>query len=165
VRTADQKSAGGYRSNLPHTGDLEMWLRLASIGNVIELDADQALYRKHGSNMHEAIAPSIVDLEQHWRAFEALFDERSDQFSNTLQLRRLVRRALARQAVVAGSDAVDSGAGRRAGMSMVGRALGYSIVGTLSTGKLIMFMVRLIVGPARYGDIKGAILDVKSIKD
>ena len=30
VRTAMQKQVDGYRFELPHSGDMEMWLRLAS---------------------------------------------------------------------------------------------------------------------------------------
>jgi glycosyltransferase involved in cell wall biosynthesis len=32
VRTSVQKRVGGYRPELPHAGDLEMWLRFAAVG-------------------------------------------------------------------------------------------------------------------------------------
>ena len=34
VRTSAQHRVGGYRPELPHSGDLEMWLRLAAVGSV-----------------------------------------------------------------------------------------------------------------------------------
>ena len=51
VRTVIQKRLGGYRPELPHAGDMEMWFRLASEGSVGVLGACQAVYRRHGSNM------------------------------------------------------------------------------------------------------------------
>ena len=38
VRTALQKRVGGYRHELPHSGDMEMWLRLAAYGSVGVID-------------------------------------------------------------------------------------------------------------------------------
>jgi hypothetical protein len=52
VRTRLQHEIGGYRAELPHTGDLEMWMRFAAHAPVGVLDADQAFYRVHGHNMH-----------------------------------------------------------------------------------------------------------------
>ena len=52
VRTAMQKEVGGYRDDLPHSGDIEMFIRFALRGSIGILDADQAIYRKHGANMH-----------------------------------------------------------------------------------------------------------------
>src|SRR5262249_6804667 len=66
VRTALQKQLGGYRPELPHTGDLEMWLRFAAHAPVGVLDADQAFYRVHGRNMHkETYTRRLTVLQQH----------------------------------------------------------------------------------------------------
>jgi glycosyltransferase involved in cell wall biosynthesis len=63
VRTELQRRAGGYRSELPHSGDMEMWLRLASYADVGAVNADQAVYRRHSGNMsHEY--QWLQDLEQ-----------------------------------------------------------------------------------------------------
>lgn len=51
VRTDWQQRLGGYRSDLPHTGDLEMWMRFARNGSVGIVHSVQAEYRMHGSNM------------------------------------------------------------------------------------------------------------------
>jgi glycosyltransferase involved in cell wall biosynthesis len=51
VRTELQKRIGGYRPDLPHTGDIEMWLRFAAHAPVGEITACQAVYRRHVGNM------------------------------------------------------------------------------------------------------------------
>ena len=54
VRTALQKRVGGYCIELPHAGDMEMWLRLAANASVGILEALQAVYRRHAVNMSHA---------------------------------------------------------------------------------------------------------------
>jgi len=51
VRTSAQKAVGGYRPELPHTSDMEMWLRLAMQGAVAYTDVAQGIRRVHGANM------------------------------------------------------------------------------------------------------------------
>ncbi len=51
ARTTVQKKLGGYRQTLPHSGDLEMWLRFALRSRVAYLDVPQAVYRLHENNM------------------------------------------------------------------------------------------------------------------
>lgn len=51
VRTVLQQRLGGYRGDLPHTGDLEMWMRFAKHGSVGFVRSVQGEYRRHASNM------------------------------------------------------------------------------------------------------------------
>jgi GT2 family glycosyltransferase len=51
VRTELQKRLGGYRHELPHTGDIEMWLRFAAHASVGFIAAYQGVYRQHRANM------------------------------------------------------------------------------------------------------------------
>ncbi|HEY2892232.1 MAG TPA: glycosyltransferase family 2 protein [Dongiaceae bacterium] len=51
TRTTVQKKLGGYLPALPHSGDLEMWLRFALRSRVAYLDVPQAVYRLHEKNM------------------------------------------------------------------------------------------------------------------
>ena len=51
VRTALQQQLGGYRADLPHTGDMEMWMRFALHGPIGVFRAVQGHYRWHASNM------------------------------------------------------------------------------------------------------------------
>lgn len=96
VRTKLQHHVGGYRAELPHTGDLEMWTRLAAHAPVGVLDADQAFYRVHGSNMHKTDykGPALI-FRQHWDAFEILFREYRHRIHGNERLQHLARRETA----------------------------------------------------------------------
>lgn len=50
-RTSVQKKVGGYRAELPHAGDYDMWLRLSAHGPVGYVPRFQMAVRRHGSNM------------------------------------------------------------------------------------------------------------------
>ena len=55
VRTALQKQVGGYDPLLPHSGDMEMWMRLAAHADVGYIrGVDQAFYRVHSRNMNKS---------------------------------------------------------------------------------------------------------------
>lgn len=69
VRTAIQKKVGCYRPALPHTDDLEMWLRFALHGAVGRTDNIQAVARVHASNQ----SATVRTLEQWSIEFEAAF--------------------------------------------------------------------------------------------
>ncbi|WP_244466907.1 glycosyltransferase family 2 protein [Devosia geojensis] len=72
VRTAMQKAAGHYRPELHHSGDMEMWLRLAALGRVAFVNADQAVYRRHAANMSLWTADAALpELRQREAAIEA----------------------------------------------------------------------------------------------
>lgn len=75
VRTSIQKRVGGYRAELPHAGDLEMWLRFAANGAVGMIDAVQAFTRVHGENMRFAYLANrmIGDYRQRCEAFRFFF--------------------------------------------------------------------------------------------
>jgi glycosyltransferase involved in cell wall biosynthesis len=75
VRTSIQRRVGGYRAELPHAGDLEMWLRFAANGDVGVIDALQAFTRVHGENMRFAYLANrmIGDYRQRYEAFRIFF--------------------------------------------------------------------------------------------
>ena len=74
VRTASMRRVGRHSEELPHTGDLELWLRLGLFGSVCRIEADQAYKRIHAVNMqHQFIEPAIGDLRHRKAAFEVLF--------------------------------------------------------------------------------------------
>lgn len=66
VRSALQRQLGGYLAELPHSGDMEMWLRFASRADVGFIEAPQAVYRQHGLNMSRAYSTrqSMPDIMQ-----------------------------------------------------------------------------------------------------
>ena len=109
VRTSVQKRVGGYNPRLPHTADLEMWLRLAANADVGFLrGVDQAYYRVHGQSMRTSY-DALMDLRQLRLAFELALDHCGDKVSDSERLSGLMRREVARQALWAAARAYDLG--------------------------------------------------------
>lgn len=99
VRTAVQQRIGGYLSELPHTGDAEMWMRFALHADVAYVKGvDQAYYRIHASQMtNDRVA--YLDLVQRKAAFDAFFDAHGDRVPDAARLRRHADRKLAKEAL------------------------------------------------------------------
>jgi glycosyltransferase involved in cell wall biosynthesis len=86
VRTELQKHVGGYREELPHAGDAEMWLRFAAHASVGFIFAYQGVYRRHSANMSTAYYVvsdgrliyrkngRLADLQQRKLAFDCFFE-------------------------------------------------------------------------------------------
>ena len=99
VRTSVAKKIGGYRVDLPNTGDLEMWMRFATVSDVgYVAGADQAYYRIHSSNMHHS-RDKLADISERLRSFDVIFKERSALLSNPSSMQDTAHRALAREAL------------------------------------------------------------------
>lgn len=111
VRTALQKQVGGYRADLPHAGDMEMWLRLAARASVGILDTTQAVYRKHGSNMSEAYFSQawLPDVQQRKLVIDSLMESCGDLFSDPDRVRRRMIRQLSHNAIGIASAAFNQG--------------------------------------------------------
>jgi hypothetical protein len=110
VRTELQKKLGGYRKELPHTGDLEMWLRFGAHAAVGYLEVDQAFKRMHGRNMQvEFLTTPLGDFRQRKAAFEIFFQNDGAALSNAKQLWQMVRQHLAADVFWAGTRAFDEG--------------------------------------------------------
>lgn len=55
MRADVYREIGPYRAELPHSGDLALWLAAARVADVAHVGrCDQAYYRVHGQNMHIA---------------------------------------------------------------------------------------------------------------
>ena len=107
VRTAVQKRIGPYRPSLPHSGDMEMWLRFAANASVGHLDACQAIYRKHGGNMSSAYYASshLPDLQHRQAAIDSFLDTCGHLLPDSAGLRGRMCRPLGREAVGFASEA------------------------------------------------------------
>jgi glycosyltransferase involved in cell wall biosynthesis len=80
VRRSALDHVGGFEPRCPHTSDLNLWLRLATVTDAAYLPGpSQALYRVHG-RMHSGNFPyfSSVDLEQRWAAFSTFLETVTD---------------------------------------------------------------------------------------
>ena len=98
VRGSVQRLVGGYRSELPHAGDLEMWLRIAAVSSVAFVHrVPQAFYRVHTANMTK-LRNSFVDIHQRKAAFDAFF-QYHQHLTDSGRLHDLANRALAREAL------------------------------------------------------------------
>ena len=77
VRTAALKQVGLYNPALPHSGDLEYWLRIAARWDIGQIHGPiQAYYRVHGGNMHTTdFGTREADLRERFSAFKVLADE------------------------------------------------------------------------------------------
>ncbi|MDB5309388.1 MAG: glycosyl transferase family protein [Gemmataceae bacterium] len=71
-RTTVQKTAGYYRAELPHAGEMELWFRYAARSSVAALQAHQAFYRTHANNMSHGYR-GARDLAQVELAFASFF--------------------------------------------------------------------------------------------
>jgi glycosyltransferase involved in cell wall biosynthesis len=108
VRTKTQKIVGGYTDSLPHTGDLEMWLRLASRGSVAILTASQAVYREHQLNMHHSFT-KLENLREHLRAFDSAFRRNEERIPHYAQLVKQYKRSMAIKALQLADQALLEG--------------------------------------------------------
>lgn len=110
VRTELQKFVGGYRHDLPHSGDMEMWMRLAGHAAVGFVCDYQAAYRQHGSNMSlSCYGDNIMrDLWQRKKALDAVFGVESPM-RNAGVLQSNLFRDLALKAIREANSAFDRG--------------------------------------------------------
>jgi glycosyltransferase involved in cell wall biosynthesis len=106
VRTTVQKKVGGYRKELPHAGDMEMWLRLAANAAVGFVDADQAYYRLHGQNMSVDYR-HLRDFIERKAVFDSFFREYGDLIPEGKELQELSSRGLADHAFWTASQRFD----------------------------------------------------------
>ncbi len=99
LRGSIQRAIGGYRSDLPHTGDLEMWLRVAAVSNVAYVAGPpQAFYRVHkDSMMRSRYSSKVFDFFQRKAAFDTFFVDHTSM--ETSAWRDSVYRILAKEAL------------------------------------------------------------------
>lgn len=111
VRADLQRKVGGYDPELPHAGDIEMWMRLASHADVGHVrGADQAYYRVHGGNMSTTdFGGQLDDLRQRRIAFESVLAKCGDRLPEPERLADLVHTRLARFALRRAYRAYDRG--------------------------------------------------------
>jgi hypothetical protein len=121
VRTELQKRLRGYRYELPHTGDMEMWLRFAAHASVGFIFAYQGVYRQHRANMstqYYFISEGrqiytkngrLADLQQRKSAFDCFSECCNNVLPRCEQLSRRLYRRLAKSAVGHASAAFNDG--------------------------------------------------------
>jgi GT2 family glycosyltransferase len=111
IRTANLRQVGPVRSDLPHTSDLHLWLRLAASGEVGRVNgAVQGYYRVHDASMQRTVhAGELVRLRGRRDAFDAALPTMAGQVPGISDLHALVRRALAAEALDKAAHRLDRG--------------------------------------------------------
>lgn len=111
VRAKLQKKLGGYRSELPHTGDMEMWLRLAAHGSVGIIETYQAVQRRHANNMSllYRVDTKLPDLQQRKAAIDCFLETCSHNLDSASTLRNKLYCSFAYDVLGYARDAFDRG--------------------------------------------------------
>lgn len=101
MRTSVQDAIGGYDARLPHSGDLEMWMRAASVADVGRVNGPcQGYYRVHGKSMQRTVYAGLLsDLEGRLDAFREVLVGPSARLVHGGELFATARRALALSAL------------------------------------------------------------------
>lgn len=106
VRTELQHAVGPYALELPHSADMEMWMRYASRSRVAVTRHVQAYKRLHGSNMSKGYF-ALRDLKERLKAFEFALARDPETFARERLSWDHIRRSVAREAVWIGSAYCD----------------------------------------------------------
>ena len=108
-----QRAIGGYDPGLPHSGDLEMWLRAAAVADIGRVNgANQGYYRIHQASMQRTVYSSFMaDFEGRRDAFDAVLNGPDSVFASDEadRLYALARRAIATTALEQAARAYDDG--------------------------------------------------------
>ena len=109
IRSSTLRTVGEFNPKLPHTSDVEMWLRLAMVSDVGRINGvDQGYYRVHAHSMQRTVNAGIMtDLVGRREAFASAFSSVGDRISGGADLQSLVRRKLAAEALDGACRAYD----------------------------------------------------------
>jgi Glycosyl transferase family 2 len=101
IRSSALREIGGYNPHLPHTSDVEMWLRLSVTADVGRINGvDQGYYRVHPNSMQRTVNAGVMtDLIGRREAFVTTFALAGERLSGAAELEATVRRTLAAEAL------------------------------------------------------------------
>ncbi len=101
VRTSTHHAVGGYRADLPYSSDMEMWLRLATVGDVIFVGGPvAAYYRVSAASMSSTANVNLLsDPTFRLDAFTAWHEFADGRLSGHDELLGQAKRALAQRAM------------------------------------------------------------------
>jgi glycosyltransferase involved in cell wall biosynthesis len=115
VRRASYELVGGYRTDLPHAADWEMWVRLAANGPIVFVDQVLADYRRHDASDTSTLVRTGANVRERVTAIGVVSGHVAPERRG-----RTTRRALAYSVVFATRSALSlvkarewSGAGRQ----------------------------------------------------
>ena len=103
VRRAAYERVGGFRTDLPHAADWEMWTRLAAHGSIMFVDQVLACYRRHDTSDTSARVRTGANVKERVTAIGVIAGHVAPN-----RRRRTTRRALAYAVVFATRMALSS---------------------------------------------------------
>jgi hypothetical protein len=110
VRTELQQRLGGYRAELPHSGDMEMWMRFAVHGSVGISRSVQAYYRWHGKNMSRHYYSQLMSEHQEvLHACEQILARWGVRFPESDRWREMMLQRISKGCCWSASCAFDNG--------------------------------------------------------
>lgn len=111
ARTELRRRLGGYRPELPHTLDMEVWMKLAAHSDVAYIrGVDQAWQRIHPASLQRTrFSSRLIDLRQRKAAFDHVLREQAEVIADPRRLSMLANRALAREALWRACRSYDRG--------------------------------------------------------
>jgi glycosyltransferase involved in cell wall biosynthesis len=119
MRTSVQKKIGGFRNNLPHSADLELWLRFAAVSDIGRVNgADQAFRRVHGASMMQSTYATLLpDLKERRKAYESFFELNEAPVEGLHRSLAIVRRRLAEESIEYASSLLEAGSSMRSSVT------------------------------------------------
>ena len=110
VRTVLQQRIGGYRPELPHSGDMEMWMRFAVHASVGVVRSVQGYVRKHGANMSDLYYGQLLrDRREIMQACDHILAQWGPQLPDAVRWRKAMLKRLSEESCQAASHAFDEG--------------------------------------------------------
>lgn len=107
VRTRLQRLVGGYAPELPESGDLEMWMRVALRGKLAMSRFVQAYKRLHPRDISED-SHVLGEMRERLRAIEHACDRDTDGLACYGLTKEYARRSIAEEAVWTAQTLIDS---------------------------------------------------------
>lgn len=94
-RTSVQQKVGHYRDSLAHLDDMEMVLRLACLGGVVQTQAALITKRLHAANLSEGMwQDRKFDLQEREAAFNSFFAQEGAAVQGAARLQRMAMRRI-----------------------------------------------------------------------
>jgi len=164
VRTSLQHRLGGYRPELPHSGDMEMWMRFAIHAPVAVLDCVQAYYRLHGANMSTLYYERwTADRREQFEACAEVFSRWGAHLPQALTWLEAMSRRLGEEAFWTASTAFDQG-----NMQAFRHCLDFALEfhpGLRRTAAWWRFQAKRMLGPTLWGRIRPVFNRLRGMSD
>jgi len=96
---------GGFREDLPHSNDNEMWLRLSLFYDVACVGKPLVMWRQHGTSTSSAWDLNIAWLEEHFLTTHIVFEDYYEKIPNWKRLKKEVDNEFVKQALKRGVNA------------------------------------------------------------